>query len=467
MAQKKVVLACLAVAAASFAFQETAVLPALPAIQRQLHGSKSASALLESAYLVIASVAAPLLGKLGDRFGKRRLALVTLAVYLAGAIGAALAPAMWVLIAFRAVQGVGGAVFGLSFAIMRDLVGTGGLGSVIGVLVGAFGLGMTAAFSLEGAIVSGLGWRWIFWIGAMVVGVSIALVALGVPRSKERHGDRTDFLGALLLGAGPSAIVIAVAISPTLGWASWGPLLLYGVGVALVGLWILREKHTSEPLLDVSVLARRVVLLPDLGSFLGGWAAFSILFLTPRLVQAPRHAAAAAASRLGYGFGASELATGFFLVPFSVGLLIAGPSGGLVGRKWGGKWPFVIGMALLAAGAALAGWVHGSRWLLGVWLFIAGLGFGASMGAASTFVTESVPAAATGVATAFLSVMRLVGGGIGSELAAGVLAEVRVGDTAAPSDLAFRIAFTIGAGAALLGAGLALLVPGEQEGNQA
>lgn len=452
-------LAILAVAAFALAFQETGLLPALPRIQRELHASKTASGLLESAFLLVASIAAPLLGKLGDRFGKKRLLVTALAVYFVGAIGAALAPDMWVLVGFRALQGTGGAIFGLSFAILRDTAGQERLSVVIGVMVGAFGVGMAAGFASVGGLEQAASWRVLFWIGAGLVAVATALVALGIHEAGERHGEHTDVAGALLLGGAPTAIVVGLALAPATGWASWPVIGLLVLGVVLGLVWVWFERRGREPLLDVGTLAQRVVLLPNVGSLLAGWAAFSLLFVVPRFVQAPHDVPPAIAAQLHYGFHATSAATGGYLVPFAIGIVIAGPLGGVIGRRWGGKGPFVVGLALLGVAGLSCALAHGGPWLVRAWLLIAGLGFGASIGAAGTFVTESVDPGSTGVATTFNSVMRLAGGGIGAELAAGLLATFTIGGSDAAHLGAFDACFWIAAGVAFAGAGLGLLVP--------
>lgn len=440
------VLAVLVVAVVAFAFQETSLVPAVPHIQRALGGSRTGSALLQSGFLIVASVATPFLGRLGDTYGKRKLLLIALGIYLVGTVGGALSSSLWTLIACRAVQGVGGATFATSFAILREVGGPRRLGVMIGVLVGAFGVGMGAGYAIVGPLIAATSWHAIFWVGAVLIALAIVVVALGVPESRERHAHRLDVLGAVLLGAAPSTIIVGITVSSRVGWGSWQELVLLGVAIAFGVLWVERERHAEDPLIDVRQLVRRTVLLPNLASLLAGWSAFSLLFLVPRFVQAG-----------GPGFAASSEATGDYLVPFAIGIVIGGPLGGVLGRRWGGKWPFVVGMALLGVACGLCALVHGGRWPVMGWLLAAGAGFGASIGAAGTFVTEAAPKHATTVAAAFNTVMRLVGGGIGSELAASLLGVI--GPASAPRDLAYTANFWIASAAALLGAGVAAAVP--------
>lgn len=249
---------------------------------------------------------------------------------------------------------------------------------------------------------------------------------------------------------------IALMVMLKIGWPVIG---LFALAFAFFGGWILRELHTDEPLLNVSVLTRREILLPNLGSGLAGYVAFSTFFLVPRFVQVPLHLPAAVASQLHYGFGAGPVALGLFLLPVGVGMLCAGPTGGILGRKYGGKWPFVAGLALLTIGATLLAFVHGDRVAFVAWLFLVGAGFGLSIGAAGVFITQSVDAGETGVATAFNSLVRLISGGIGAQIAAAIMKSQSVAGSTAPHESAFELAFGICAILALIGTGLALLVP--------
>ena len=167
------IAACVAVV--GFSFQQTAPIPAFPTIELELHAPARWTTWLLSGYLIVAAVAAPLFGKLGDR-GKRRMLLDVLAIYLVGSIGAALAPDIWALIGFRALQGAGGAVFPLCIAILRDELPDEEVGRGIGALSGAFGVGAIMSFAVSGLLTEAVSWRLIFAVGAGTVLVSIAAV---------------------------------------------------------------------------------------------------------------------------------------------------------------------------------------------------------------------------------------------------------------------------------------------------
>ncbi|HET6631601.1 MAG TPA: MFS transporter [Rhodanobacteraceae bacterium] len=449
-------LAVLCLLCGALAFQETGVLPVLPTIQRQLAGAGTvSSALLESGFLMVAAVAAPLIGKLGDDRGKQRMLLVTLAVYFVGALGAALAPDFLVLVIFRSLQGVGGALFSLSFAIMRDEASER-LSVAIGWLVGAFGLGACLGLGLSGLITEALSWRWIFFAETLLIVAGAGLVAWLVPARPGSHRVRIDYVGLALLAGSLIVLIGALTVMLMLGWPVFA---LFLVAIALFLAWLRHERRVEQPLLDTRVLAKPRVLLANIGSGLAGYVGFAIYFLVPRFVQTPLHLPAEVAAQVHYGFGAEALAVGLYLLPVGVGVLCAGPSGGVIGRRIGGKWPFAGGLLLMALGSALLACFHHRQVPFAIWLFLIGAGFGFSVGAAGVFITQSVKAGETAIATAFNSVTRLVSGGIGAEVAASILKSQGIGNSSTPHELAFVVAFGIGALLALVGCGVALLVP--------
>lgn len=446
-----VALAALAIGDAAYAFQQTAVIPAFPTIQRALHAPETWTAWLLTGYLIVASIAAPLIGRLGDRHGKRRLLVIALAVFLLGSIGAALAPGIATLIVFRALQGVGGAVFPLSFAVVRDEFPPERVGGAIGLLTGFFGVGSAAGLGLGGLIAGALSWRWIFAVGAVTILLATVLVELLVPRSPHRAESRLDGIGATLLGGGLAALLVALTEGPRLGWGSAPVVGLLVVSVVLIGALGAWERRVGAPIADLTVLRRRPVLFTNLASLVLGYVLFGTYFLVPSLVDADP-------GKVGYGFGVSAAGVGLLLLPSAVGQLVGGPASGWLGRRLDPKLPFALGMGLVAAGAAtLAAW-HGTLWQVAVAMLVLGAGFGLALGPAGALIAQSVSATESGVASALNSVVRRVGGGVGAQIGGALLAAVTLRG-GAPSEHAFVVAFWIGAGVALAGTACALLVP--------
>src|SRR5437763_2500741 len=178
------------------------VVPALPFFQRDLHTTTTWATWVLTVFLLVASVATPIFGKLGDQYGKERLLTISLTVFLAGCVGCAAAWNIWSLVAFRAVSAAGAAVFPLSFAIIRDEFPPEKIGVAIGLISAVFGVGGGFGLVLAGLIVANLSWRWLFIVGAVPVAASVVLVARFVPVSPIKSSSRFAVAGALTLSVG-------------------------------------------------------------------------------------------------------------------------------------------------------------------------------------------------------------------------------------------------------------------------
>src|SRR6187431_885187 len=203
------------------------VVPALPELQRELDAPTTWVTWVLTGFLLSAAVLTPILGKLGDRFGKERLLVVSLAIFLVGCIGCAAAPDIWTLIAFRVVSGAAGAVFPLSFGIIRDEFPPDRMKVGIGLLSAVFGIGGGLGLVLSGVIVDNTSWRWIFVVGAAAVAVAMVLVHRFVPESPVRSTSRIDVPGAILFSVMLIALLLALSEGEGWGWTSPAVLGLF------------------------------------------------------------------------------------------------------------------------------------------------------------------------------------------------------------------------------------------------
>src|ERR671933_2334670 len=276
-----VTLAILTLATSAFALMQTMVVPALPTLQRDLHTTTTWATWVLTVFLLVASVATPVMGKLGDQYGKERLLTVSLTLFLGGCIGAAAAWNIWALIGFRAVQGLGAAVFPLSFAIIRDEFPPEKIGVGIGLVSAVFGVGGGLGIVLSGVIVDNLSWRWLFIVGAIGIAISIVLVHRFVPESPVKTPSRVDVPGAVLLSGGLVALLLALTEGETWGWTSGRILGLFVAAVVLLVAWGWFETRVPEPLVDMRMLARRPVLLTNLTALIAGFAMFGTFVLIP------------------------------------------------------------------------------------------------------------------------------------------------------------------------------------------
>lgn len=452
-------LAALLLANVTFAFQQTAIIPAIPTVGENLHVPTTWTAWLLSGYLIVSSIVTPLLGKLGDQRGKRRLLIESLALFLVGSAGAALSPNIWALISFRALQGFGGVVFPLSFAVARDELPEERLGFAIGLLTGGFGIGTALGLGAGGFIAEWLSWRFIFIIGGVCVLAGIALVAVFIPASPRTGAAKLDLPGGLLFGGSLAALLLALTEGVNLGWDSGPVIALFAGAVVLMGLWIFRELRVESPLIDLRILGMPAVALTNLATLALGYLLFGTFFLLPHLIEAPAHVPDHVVERLHYGFGVGAAASGLYLVPAAVGQLLGGPLSGLVEGRFSPKWPFAFGMVLATTGAAWLAAMHEHPWQVLLGMLVIGLGMGFGIGTSGTLITRSVGERDTGISNAINSALRRVGGGIGGQVGAALLTTLTFAGTSVPRENAFVAAFAVAAVLSLLGALCAVLVP--------
>ena len=453
-----VTLAILATVGTAFALQQTMVVPALPALQHELGTSTAWVTWVLTVFLLVASVATPLLGKLGDQYGKERLLLISLGLFLAGCVGCAIAWSIGSLIAFRALAGAGAAVFPLSFAIIRDEFPREKVGVAIGLVSAVFGVGGGFGIVFSGLIVDNLSWRWLFIFGSVPIALCLPLVHWFVPESPIKTPSRIDYVGATLLSGGLICLLLGLTEGESWGWTSGRVLALFVAAAFLLSAWVVAELRVPEPMVDMHVFVNRPVLLTNLTALITGFAMFGTFVLIPNFVETPHDVPASVQDAVDYGFGATATKAGLYLLPSSVTLLFAGPLAGLLGRRVGFKWPLAIGMLLAGAAAGSFALWHDHPWQVLAAMPLLGVGVGFAFAAMATLITESVRPTETGVATGMNTVMRTVGGVVGGQVGAALLSANLIHGTHVPGVRGFEVAFAISAVAALIGAAVALFV---------
>ena len=459
-------LGVLTLAASAFALQQTMVVPALPALERELGASTTWVTWVLTGFLLSAAVFTPILGKLGDRYGKERLLVVALGIFLVGCIGSAAAPDIWTLIGFRILSGAAGAVFPLSIGIIRDEFPPDRMKIGIGLLSAVFGIGGGFGLVLSGLIVDHLSWRWLFVVGAIGVAAALVMVHRFVPESPIRSTSRIDVPGAVLLSLVLATLLLGMSEGPSWGWTSAPVLGLFAASAVSLALWIALELRVDEPLIDIRVLAERPVLLTNATALISGFAMFGSFVLVPRFAESPGGLPAAIADRVDYGFGASATMTGLYLVPGSFLMLFAGPAAGLLGRRFGSKWPLTIGMAIVSLSSAMLAALHDEPWQVVVAMAGLSLGVGFSFAAMAALITEAVDATETGIAMGINTVMRTVGAVVGAQVGAVILAAETLDGTAVPTEGAYVSAFVLATVAAAVAALIAVLVTPLRRGRR-
>src|SRR3954447_23096548 len=287
MASPSRTLLILATAALAYALAQTTVVPAIPELMRGLHTDQTGVTWTLTAYLVAAAVFTPLLGRLGDMYGKRRMLVVALVAFCVGSIIAAASTDLWLVVAGRVVQGVGGGIFPLCFAIIRDEFPPERVARGIGFMSALAGIGGGAGLILGGLLVDHASYSWIFWLGALMALVAAVSAWLYVPESPIRTPSRIDVRGALVLAVGLTLPLIAVSDASRVGWANPWTIGLIAAGVVVLALWVALERRTPQPLVDIGALRNPPVLMTNIATLFVGFGMFGSFILIPMLAQAP------------------------------------------------------------------------------------------------------------------------------------------------------------------------------------
>lgn len=446
-----VIVAVLACSALAFAAAQTMVTPALPTIGKDLGASTTTVSWVLTGFLVSAAIAPPICGRLGDLYGKHRLLAATLAVFAAGSLLCALVHQIGPLIAGRVVMGAGGAIFPLAFGIVRDELPAERVPGAIGVIAATFGLGGAGGTVLSGVVVEAFGYRALFWIVLAVALVALTVVLRAVPPSPVRSTGRVDILGALLLAAWIVALLVAISEARRWGWTSPATIGLLAASVAGAVLWTISQTRRTDPLIDFDLLRHRTLLAVNANSLLIGFALFATFLTVPLLVQAP--------VGTGYGFAASVTAAGIFLMPAALGMLVGGPAAGRLARARHPRTPLVLGAALIAVGIGLLAVEHTHRGWIYAAMAIFGIGIGLAVAAQGSLTVAAVHPTQTGAAGGANTVVRTVGGALGAQIAAALLAAHTIAGTPYATGAVLTTTFALITAAAAGAALLALAVP--------
>jgi EmrB/QacA subfamily drug resistance transporter len=444
--------AALLVAVLSFSLLQTMPVPALPNLQQEFSTSTTTVSWVLSAFLLTASVATGLLGRLGDMFGKRRVLLACLTVSALGTLLAALAPSIGVLIAARGIQGVGAATFPLAFGIVRDEFPRERVPVAIGWISSTFGIGFGVGLVIPGLIVDALGWRWIFWLMLLVLLAGIAAVTAFVRESPVRSPGRIDWAGAVLLAGGLVALLLAISEGRGWGWGSSRIIGLFAAAVVLLAVFGFVEKRLTAPLIDIELLGRRAVLTSNITALIIGFGMYGAFTLVPLLVETP--------SRVGYGFGASVTEAGVFIIPMAVTMLFASPLAGRLGARLGFKVPLVLACVIGAIGFVLFAAAHHTEWPIYLGNGVLGIGVGFAFASLANLVVSAVDPRQTGEATGINTIMRTIGGTFGAQIASTIVTSEFIPGTRVPTESGYTTAFTLSAIAMGVAALAALAGPG-------
>jgi EmrB/QacA subfamily drug resistance transporter len=445
-----ITFALLATAGISYALLQSLVAPALPEIQHALHTSENSVSWVLTAYLLSASVATPLIGRLGDMYGKERLLMIVLVLLSVGTVVSAVSSSLALLLAGRVIQGAAGGIFPLAFGIIRDEFPRARVASGIGLMSALLGVGGGAGVVLAGPIVDNLSFHYLFWLPLVPIVVATVAIHLFVPESPVRVPGRVNWAGAGLMSGGLAAVLIAVSETANWHWLSVKTIGCIVLGLVLLALWVRSEARSDHPLVDMQMMRLRGVWTTNLVALLLGFGMYSSFILLPQFVETP--------SRVGYGFSSSVTQAGLFMVPSTLAMLIVGSQTGRLEKLFGSKPPLLAGGVATLASFLLLAFARGSRWEIYLAAALLGSGIGLAFAAMANLIIENVGPGQTGVATGMNTVTRTVGGGFGGAATASILAGT-VGVSGYPTARGYTLAFVLCAVALGVGVLAGIAIP--------
>jgi len=405
-----IILAVVSLAGLAYAVLSSSVIPALPTIQHSLHTSETGVTWLLTGYLLSASVGTSIIGRLGDMYGKERLMLWTLVVLALGTLLAAVANSLALLIAARVIQGVGGGIFPLAFAIVRDEFPRERVAGSIGLMSSILGIGSGVGIVTGGLIVQHLSWHWLFWIPLATTILAAVATRRYIPESPVRVPGRVNWLAAGLMSLGISVVLIAISETTTWGWGSPKTLGLLAAGLLICSGWVAVEVRSREPLIDMTMMRIRGVWTTNAAAFLLGAGMYSSFIVFPQFAQLPKST--------GFGFGASVVVSGLYLLPATLGMGVLGSMAGRVARRYGSKLALIAGSGITAAAFGLLAAQHAHPYDMLLSAALLGIGIGLAFSALGNLIVQAVPPHQTGVASGMNTVMRTLGGALGGQIAA-------------------------------------------------
>ena len=404
-----------------------------------------------TAYLLSASVFTPILGRVGDMFGKQRLLVVVLVVFGIGSAVAAIAPTIGVMIVGRLLAGAGGAVIPLSFGIVRDEAPPDRVAPSIGLLAALLGVGSAVGITLTGPIVDLLNYHWLFWI-TMAIALGVAASAHRfIPASTVRAPGQINWLGAACLSGWLVALLLGVSEAPEWGWAAPKFFALVGLACVLALAWVLAEGRAANPLIDMRMMRQPIVWRVNVISLLYGIVLYSLGAFLPLYVQAPRST--------GYGFGVSITESGLMLLPSGCGMFLFGVMAAGLARRFGSRPIVFVGSALAIVPFALLALPVHEIALPYLASAFSGAGFGLAFSTMANIVVRAVPPGQTGVANAMNTNFRGIGGAVGTAVVSSLITAHLQAD-GYPTQAGYTTGWIVLASGAALATAMTLTLPG-------
>ncbi|QDQ99064.1 MFS transporter [Tomitella fengzijianii] len=423
--------------------------------------------------LLTAAVGTPLISRLADMVGKKRMLQVSLAFMVTGSALPAVSASFAAAVVGRGLQGFAIALIPVGISLLRDHLPARKVAGATALMSATLGIGSALALPLAGMIDAAIGWQGIFWVPAAFGAIMLVAVRIVVPESPVRTGGRFDWFGALLLSGALTALLMAITKGGAWGWSSPGTLATFALAAALLVVWIPFERRVTNPLVDLRTSTRRPVLLTNAASALVGFSMYANMLLTTQQLQLP--------DSLAHGFGLSVMAAGFAMIPGGMAMALFSPFSAYITNRRGPRTTLFVGAAVMAVAYLARTQLDHSVAFIVLGAMFVSIGTAITYSSMPMLIMESVPRTETASANGLNSLLRSIGTSTASAVVAALLTAMTVtaADLAAgqaggvpgslahlPAPGAFDTAYYAAAGAAALACAVALLIPKPARGGR-
>ncbi|MFJ5919690.1 MFS transporter [Streptomyces ardesiacus] len=433
---------------------QTMIIPLIKDLPQLLGAEPRNATWVITSTLLSGAVATPVMGRLGDLHGKRRMLILSLAVMVAGALVSAVTNDLLVMITGRTLQGFAMSAIPLGISLARDIVPREELGSAMALISSSMGVGGSLALPASGLVAQHTDWHALFY-GAAGLGVlCIALILVVVPESPISAHGTFDILGAVGLSTALILFLLPVTKGSDWGWTSSTTLGLFTAAVVVLTLWGVLELHLNAPLVDLHTTARPAVLFTNLASIMVGASYLVVSLVLPQLLQLPR--------ATGYGLGQSMVTAGLCMAPLGLTMMLTAPIYARLSAKHGPKSTLILGMAIVAIGYGAGLSLMAATWQSLFITAILGVGIGLAYSSLPALIVGAVPAAQTGSANGLNTLMRSIGSSVSSAVIGVILSTTahQINGVSVPTMRGFRISFLVATSAMAIGLLTALFLPG-------
>ncbi|WP_189492755.1 MFS transporter [Streptomyces antnestii] len=419
--------------------------PLIPHLGSAVHVGGGELNWFSSVQLLAAAVSVPVVAKLGDMYGHRRLLRIAVAGVALGSLLIACSRSFPVMLAGRALQGPLAAWIALEVAIVRDKIGGDTARRSIGLLASALTAGAVIGALVSGPLDTHLGsLRLTLTVPAVLTGLCLLVTVCLIPESRSRATGRIDWAGVTGLATALVLVLLGLSQAAKAGWGSGRTLGPVAAGLVVLAVWVGWERRASEPLVDMRLFVRRAMWPAQVGALLFGVSLFGAQVPLATFLAANPHEA-------GYGFGLSSQSISYVLALNVLAAVVGAALYGGIARLAGMRGVLPLGLLVIVVSYAWLGFLHSDLWMILVAIPLAGFGTGLLLGGLPAYVSEVAPANQVGIASGTYSTIKVLGGSVASAVFGVLLATSVLSGTKIPALEGYVVVWFACAGTALLG----------------